>query len=179
MKLTPLENFRRLIRTGQAEWIPFTLDVGATPGFTGPAMARFRQQTGSQQPEEFFDYDFRTASLETHFGGDDPAVLHASVEPGTTFDEWGIGHWAGGVAGSYEKASPPLAGAKTTGDVESLPTPTIDLGRTFETVRDYHARGYPVLGYAGSVYEWSWWLRGMQEFMMYMAAGSSIAQSWT
>jgi len=177
MKPTRLMNLRRLIDTGQGDWLPFTLDVGAIPGFTEPVMARFRQETGSNQPEEFFDYDFRTASLTARFSGDDPAALHESVEPGTTFDEWGIGHWAGGAAGTYEKIFPPLARAENIVDVESLPTPQIDTGETMKAVQHYHERGYPVFGYGGSVYEWSWWLRGMQQFMMDLATGSGIAEA--
>ena len=174
---TLLENLKALVNARGAEWIPFTLDVGAIPGFTGPAMAKFRKKTGAERPEEFFDYDFRTASLTAGFAGDDPASLHESVESGTTFDEWGIGHWAGGAAGTYEKTFPPLGTARSVADVESLPTPIIDVGQTVKTVHDYHARGYPVFGYAGSVYEWSWWLRGMQDFMMDLASDPGIAEA--
>lgn len=78
-----LENLRNLTPAGRAEWIPFTLDVGAIPGLTEPVMARFRQETGADTPEEFFDYDFRLASLKTRFGGNEPSALHESVLPGT------------------------------------------------------------------------------------------------
>jgi len=174
---TRLENLRELVNAGSAEWIPFTLDVGAIPGFTAPVMARFREETGVEQPEEFFDYDFRTMSLTARFAGDDPALLHEAVEPGTTFDEWGIGHWAGGTAGTYEKTFPPLAKAQSVADIEALPSPIIDTHKTVEAVQDYHERGYPVFGYAGSVYEWSWWLRGMQQFMMDLASDAAMAEA--
>ena len=175
--ITRLINLQRLASGGQAEWIPFTLDVGAIPGFTEPVMARFRQEIGPEKPEEFFDYDFRTVSLKARFAGDDPAALHESVEPGTTFDEWGIGHWAGGAAGTYEKTCPPLVRAESVADIESLPTPVIEASQTLEAVQEYHERGYPVFGYAGSVYEWSWWLRGMQGFMMDLATNPDMAEA--
>ena len=175
--VTPLLNLQRLVSTGRAEWIPFSLDVGAFPGFTEPVMARFRQETGSEKPEEFFDYDFRTVSLHGRFAGDDPAALHESVAPGTKFDEWGIGHWAGGAAGTYEKTFPPLIKAQSIGEVESLPVPLIDAAGVARAVQDYHERGYPVCGYAGSVYEWSWWLRGMQEFMMDLVTAPGMAEA--
>jgi uroporphyrinogen decarboxylase len=175
--LTPLANFRKLITTRHADWIPFTLDVGAISGFTEPALAKFRQATGSEHPEEFFDYDFRAVSLTPRFAGENPAALHAAVEPGTTFDEWGIGHWAGGAAGTYEKTFPPLARAETIADVEALPAPQIDPGWPVAAVEAYHARGYPVCGYAGSVYEWGWWLRGMQAFMLDLAVNPGLAEA--
>jgi len=173
----PYENLARVIRHEHADWIPFTLDVGATPGFTGPVMEVFREQTGAEHPEEYFGYDFRTASLATRFGGPDPAALHASVEPGTAFDEWGIGHWAGGAAGTYEKTYPPLAAASQIREIEAHPSPIIDAGRTASAVEALHARGYPVFGYAGSIYEWSWWLRGMEQFMMDLLAAPKLAEA--
>lgn len=177
MNATHFENFQKLIKEGRAEWIPFTLDIGAIPGFTAPVTSRFQQETGSKQPEEFFDYDFRTVSLKTRFAGNDPAQLHESVEPGTTFDEWGIGHWAGSAEGTYEKTLPPLSRAVNIADVKSLPVPLIETGEVEKTVQTYHRRGYPVFGYAGSVYEWSWWLRGMQQFMMDLAVNTDIAEA--
>ena len=84
MNLTRLENFRRLAGGGRPDWIPFTLDVGAVPGFTDAVLQRFRHETGAEQPAEFFDYDFRTASLGARFGGADAAALHPHVQPGTT-----------------------------------------------------------------------------------------------
>jgi len=177
---SPLENVRKLVRGGPVAWVPFTLDVGGIPGFTKPIMDRFRQETGSEKPDEFFDYDFRVVSLERSFAGDDPAVLHASVEPGTTFDEWGIGHWAGGSEGTYEKMFPPLVRATSVADIEALPAPNIgDAGQARAAIEGYHARGYPVCCFAGSVYEWSWWVRGMQEFMMDLVTDRDLAEAIT
>jgi len=174
---SPSENFGRVTSHERADWIPFTLDVGATPGFTAPVLNRFREETEAEHPEEYFDYDFRTASLATRFGGDDPAALHAAVEPGTVFDEWGIGHWAGGAAGTYERTFPPLANAAGASEIEAFPTPIIDSGSTSKTVEAHHSRGYPVFGYTGSIYEWSWWLRGMQQFMTDLLAFPELAET--
>lgn len=176
-KITHLENFRKLITQGQAEWIPYTLDVGAIPGLTKPIMDRFRQKTGSEQPEEFFDYDFRTVSLKGRFAGDSPAALHESVEPGTTFDEWGIGHWAGGAEATYEKIYHPLMHVESPADVESFPTPRIEPGQASKAVQVYHKRGYPAFAYAGSIYEWSWWLRGMQDLMTDLMINTDTAEA--
>ena len=174
---TRLENLRNLVSGDRGEWIPFTLDVGAMPGFTEPVMAKFRQETGAERSEEFFDFDFRTQSLAARFRGDDPAALHGDVDPGTTFDEWGIGHWAGGAAASYERMFSPLADAESVADVEALPAPVIERGQAAAAVQDHHGRGYPVFGYGGSVYEWSWWLRGMEAFMIDLAAAPDMADA--
>ncbi|OHD69089.1 MAG: hypothetical protein A2177_08285 [Spirochaetes bacterium RBG_13_68_11] len=44
--------------------------------------------------------------------------------------------------------------------------PAIVAGNAATRVAAFHARGYPVAGYAGSIYEWSWWLRGMEQFLV-------------
>ena len=175
---TRLDTFRRLAGGGSVGRMLFTLDVGGIPGFTKPVMDRFRAETGSEKPEEFLDYDFRTVSLTARFAGDNPAALHEATPPGTTFDEWGIGHWAGGAAGTYEKAFAPLARAESVRDVDALPTPIPgDSADAEAAAQAYHARGYPVCGYAGSVYEWSWWLRGMEQFMMDLVLRPDIAEA--
>ena len=171
------ENFQRIIQHKAAEWIPFTLDVGSSPGFTAPVFEIFRDKTGSDCPEEYFDYDFRTLSLETRFGGGDPAAFHNVIEPGATFDAWGIGHWAGGVEGSYEKTYPPLQNVSAMAEIEAFPTPLIETGETAVKAAAYHTRGYPVFGYSGSIYEWSWWLRGMQAFMMDLLSQPAMAEA--
>lgn len=170
------DNLRALLDGGSPAWIPFSLDVGAIPGFTAPAERRFRAETGAADPAEHFDCDLRLFSLPTRFGGKDPGALHGRVEPGTTFDEWGIGHWAGGLEGTLDRTYPPLLGAESLGDVQSLPSPLIDAADT-AAVDSFHAAGYPVFGYAGSIYEWAWWLRGMEPFMMDLVGRAAMAEA--
>jgi uroporphyrinogen decarboxylase len=177
MKLTPRENVRRLLDGGSPLWSPFSLDIGAMPGCTEPILRRFREATGSDDPAAYFDADWRLFSLPCRFGGDDPAALHGEVEPGTWFDEWGIGHWAGGLEGSLERHYPPLASAGGVGQIESLPSPRIDTTADRSVVERFHEAGYPVFGYAGSIYEWSWWLRGMEQFLMDLVSEPAIAEA--
>lgn len=177
MTSTPRENLRHLLEGGAPSWIPFSLDVGALPGMTVPMHEAFRQATGADDPAEYFRTDVRCFSLPAQFGGDDPAELHAEVEPETTFDEWGVGHWSGGREGTVDKMYPPLARACSVEDVEALPSPVIDTDADASIVEHYHAAGYPVFGYAGSIYEWSWWLRGMENFLMDLVSDGPLAEA--
>jgi uroporphyrinogen decarboxylase len=175
--MTPRENLRLLASGKTPRWIPFTLDVGSEPGLTAAVQRRFTAETGQSDAAEYFDYDLRTASVARRFGGSDPRGLHAEVPEGTQFDEWGIGHWAGGAEDTYERMFPPLAGADSRAQVEELPEPLLEAGAAAESVRAYHERGYPVVGYGGSIYEWSWWLRGMQAFMMDLLDRPDLAEA--
>jgi len=177
MPYRSIDNLRELLSGGSPAWIPFSLDVGAMPGLSEPIARQLREKTGSSDPADHFGTDFRTFSLRAHFGGSDPAALHPKAEPGTTFDEWGIGHWAGGLEGTLDRMYPPLAAARSVAEVEALPTPCIESDVDAAAVAAFHAAGYPVLGYAGSMYEWSWWLRGMERFLIDLADDPAMAEA--
>jgi uroporphyrinogen decarboxylase len=166
-----------LLDGGSPRWIPFSLDIGAIPGLTEPIRRRFAEAAGGSDHAEHFGADWRCSSLSARFGGDDPAALHEAVPPGTTFDEWGIGHWAGGLEATLDKNYPPLGRAESVRDVEALPSPIIETESDASPLATWHAAGYPVLGYAGSVYEWSWWLRGMERFMMDLVSEPALAEA--
>lgn len=173
------DNLQLLLQGGSPQWIPFTLDVGGTPGFTDPIQRRFERETGAQDPAEFFDYDFRTFSLKTRFGGAEPRELHPSLPASAVvrFDEWGIGHEAEGLEGTYERMHCPLARVETVAEVENHPLPIIEEPTAAAEVEAFHRRGYPVFGYAGSIYEWSWWLRGMEAFLMDLLSAPALAEA--
>lgn len=177
MRNRPIDNMRLLLEGGAPSWIPFSLDVGAMPGLSGPIERVFRERTCADDPAEYFDADVRRCSLSCRFGGHDPAAWHQAAEPGTTFDEWGIGHWAGGLEGTVDRTYSPLARARLVRDVEALPCPVIETGTGRSAIEDYHAAGYPVFGYAGSIYEWSWWLRGMADFLVDLVSNPALAEA--
>ncbi len=173
------DNLRRAVEGLSPYWIPFTLDIGAISGLTEPILKQFKEVTGSEKPDEYFDYDFRTCSLTAQFGGEDPARYHGDTPMETSFDEWGVGHWAGGDKGTYEKMFSPLSSAIDVVGVKDYPSPVIENSNFTATIENYKKRGYPVFGYAGSVYEWSWWLRGMERFMEDLILRPLIAEAIT
>lgn len=175
--MTPRENLRALVSGKSPEWVPFTMDVGGSEGFTAAIQKRFEAETGTADPAEHFDYDMRIVSLSRRFGGENPRRFHPEAPPGTEFDEWGIGHWAGGAEDTYEKMFPPFAAMESPKDVQRYPEPIVVEGTAAEKARALHARGYPAIGYAGSIYEWSWWLRGMEQFMVDLLADPPLARA--
>ncbi|MBN1852049.1 MAG: hypothetical protein JW829_04965 [Pirellulales bacterium] len=174
--MQPIENLRCLLEGGNPEWIPFSLDVGALSGFSKPIERTFHARTGSFDHAEYFKTDVRCFSLPRRFGGNDPAGFAGPVPAGTVFDEWGIGHWAG-PEGTVDKMFSPLASALTPADVRMFPSPWIETNTDTSPITRWQAEGYPVFGYAGSIYEWSWWIRGMEQFMMDLASEPAMAEA--
>jgi uroporphyrinogen decarboxylase len=175
--MTPRENLSLLVSGGTPKWIPFTMDIGGSEGFTSAIQRRFQSETGGSDPAEYFDYDLRLASVSRRYGAGDPRRWHADVPPDTTFDEWGIGHWAGGAEDTYEHMYPPFASLSRPEEVEEYPEPALDPTGVPERIHSFHDRGYPVIGYAGSIYEWSWWLRGMEQFMVDLLESPLLARA--
>ena len=171
------DNLHHLLNGGTPSWIPFMLDVGAMPGFTEAIQRKFELSTGSHNPAEYFDSDVRTFSLTSRFGGDNAAMLYKAIAPGTTFDEWGIGHVPSTTGGTVDKTYNPLAGARSLGDVEAFPSPIVETNVDTSAIEAHHVKGYPVFGYAGSIYEWSWWIRGMEQFMMDLIDDPKMAEA--
>jgi len=78
----PIDNLRVLLEGACPAWIPFSVDVGAIPGFSGPILRKFHHLTGAADPAEHFGADVRLFSLSARFGGRDPAALHGPLPPG-------------------------------------------------------------------------------------------------
>lgn len=177
MKQTPAQNLTRLLDGGSGDWIPFSLDVGPVYGLTDPVQRVFAQQTGATDATAYFNTDWRLFSLPTRFGGEDPGRWHPNAPPETTFDEWGIGHLSGGSEATVEKTLAPLAQVESVAQVEALPSPIVDTSVDTSAVEEFHRAGYLVFAYAGSMYEWSWWLRGMEPFLMDLLDRPVVAQA--
>ncbi|MHB8901676.1 MAG: uroporphyrinogen decarboxylase family protein, partial [Thermoguttaceae bacterium] len=175
--ITPRENLKILLSGGAPEWIPFSLDVGSQPGFSSPVARFFHHKTGSYEPAEHFGADVRCFSLSSEFGGDDPRALHAPLPVDASFDEWGNAHWAGGQEGTTDRMVPAAGRAKTVGDIERLPSPLVNRHPDASRLKAWHEAGYAVFGYAGSIYEWSWWLRGMEQFLMDLVSEPELAEA--
>ena len=176
-RVTPRENLNNLLTGGVPEWIPFSLDIGSQPGLSSPFARIFHLQTGGYEPAEHFDTDVRCFSLTCEFGGDIPRALHAPLPADATFDEWGNAHWAGGEEGTTDRMVPAAGRAKTVADIERLPSPLINRRPDTSRLKAWHEAGYPVFGYAGSIYEWSWWLRGMEQFLMDLVSEPAVAEA--
>ncbi len=176
-RLSPRENLRNLVSGKTPDWVPFTMDIGGSEGFTTAIQRRFKAETGATDPAEYFDYDLRVVSVERRFGGSNPRRWHPDAPSNTEFDEWGIGHWAGGAEDTYERMFPPMARMDGVEAVSAFPEPVIDIAEAAQRVRALHDRGYPAIGYAGSIYEWSWWLRGMEQFMVDLLAAPAFARA--
>ena len=174
--LSPRERVFRTLAHQIPDRMPVTLDVGAGAGISGPYLDVFRANTGADNPAEYFDYDIRPAPAPLTPTASDFTPYHATIPPGTVFDEFGVGRVA-------SKEFPlglhlePWKTFTTPRQILDYPFPIFALSEeTAAQIRRIKARGYVASAIGGSVNEWCYYLRSMEQFMVDLADRPDMAQ---
>ena len=155
-------------------------------GYTPPIERLLREHCGSQAPRDYFDMDITRVTFNpsrlprsrfAEWLGADADTALASGE----VDEWGVWRRKGGFH-HFAHLLPTLRGIQDSARLVEYPWPDLDQPYRWEGVRervaDLHAQGFAVAGYAGSVFERSWYLRGLEDLMMDMLAAPEIAHGF-
>jgi uroporphyrinogen decarboxylase len=171
-ELTPRERILKAVNRQKPDKVPKDIAWGFTPA----VMDTFREQTGRDDPEEYFGVEIRF--VETGLPPEREAA-HAAYRrevfgkyyPGlpaaATITEWGTAHLPGTFY-HFTQMVPPLRDAATLRELEEFPLPTFD-----EPWRDAHARTHIEAAHrrdlavggamAVTIFEVAWQLRGMEE----------------
>jgi uroporphyrinogen decarboxylase len=152
-------------------------------GYTPSIERLLRERCGPKSPGEFFQMDITRVAADatalpperfTEWLG---AEARAALASGQV-DEWGV-WWRTGDFHHFAHVESPLRGVRDLGRIREYPWPDLEEPYRFRTVRarvaELHRRGLAVAAYAGSVFEQSWYLRGMEELMMDMVATPEVA----
>jgi uroporphyrinogen decarboxylase len=173
---TPRENLLRSMRREGYDRVPVDFQL------CDSQLARFRSETGSWDPYEWFQAPVRSVELGLEGAPADWRRWYGPEEitPGTSFDAYGVAHSPGGE-GSYHftRMRHPLKGEIGLDRILDYPFPSLgeaavaDLGSAVERI---HAAGLAAKGgMACTVWERAWYLRGMEDLMMDMMAGDERA----
>ncbi|MBN2506082.1 MAG: hypothetical protein JXQ71_05255 [Verrucomicrobia bacterium] len=154
--------------------------IGYTPSIEG----LLRRHCAPRTPREFFGMDL--TAVRAH-----PTVLPRSrfaewLGPGAAgalasgqVDEWGVWRRPGGFHHFTRIDEPPLRGIREMSRLREYPWPDLDEPYRFAGLRErvdrLHGEGLAVVGYAGSVFERAWSLRGFEELMMDLLAAPEVA----
>jgi uroporphyrinogen decarboxylase len=94
-------------------------------------------------------------------------------------DEWGVWRRKGGWH-HFVHLQPSLRGIQDFGRFKEYPWPDLDQPYRWQGVRQQveslHTQGLAVAGYAGSVFERSWYLRGLEDLLLDMLATPGVAR---
>lgn len=152
-------------------------------GYTPPIARLLRERCAPQTPRDYFEMDISgvsfnpTTLLRERFaewlGPQAPAALASGQ-----VDEWGV-WWRTGDFHHFAQVESPLRHVENVAELDRYPWPDLDLPYRYEGVRErvraLQAQGLAVAAYAGSVFEQSWYLRGLENLMADLIAHPEIA----
>jgi uroporphyrinogen decarboxylase len=173
--------------------VPIFLGTSGVTTMLAAAYDRLKAHLGLQTETRVFwralQYAFIDEEVLQRFGSDGrpilagppPSSLERELADGQFVDAWGITWRRSPTSLYYEIAHPPLAGA-TLDDIERYPWPDLAHPSRFtglrEKARAIQAAGYAVVAMSGiSPFEFSYMLRGMQNWMIDLAAHPEFAQA--
>jgi uroporphyrinogen decarboxylase len=152
-------------------------------GYTPPIARLLGQGCASQLPRDYFAMDISSVTCNPTvlprercaqwLGPSGPEALASGQ-----VDEWGV-WWKTGDFHHFAHPDSPLRGLEDLQRLREYPWPDLEAPYRWEglceRVAALHERGLAVAAYAGSVFEHSWYLRGMEDLMMDMLAAPTIA----
>lgn len=172
--MNPRENALAALRREKPERVPFGLS------FTPPMYELFVEKTGTENPAEYWDFDIRG----TYFRSPDEKADYAPYLPddlpeGTWIDEWGIANVPGSMF-HFSTMVKPLRKAQTVDEILNYPLPDFNRPECWQPIESdiatYHAQGNAAaVGLEMTIFEISWYLRGMEELMSDMLQDPDMA----
>jgi uroporphyrinogen decarboxylase len=175
-EMTPRERVLTAMRRRPPDRVPRELSWGA---FTPALMEIFRQKTGADDPAEYFQFEVRAVSLkDTGERPDFSPYLPANLE-NVTIDQWGVARRRGTFF-HFERMIHPLRELKTPQELNRYPFPEPLAPGTHEHLEEavvrLHARELAVAGdLACTIFEISWYMRGMEQLLADLALNPDFA----
>ncbi|HEY3378347.1 MAG TPA: uroporphyrinogen decarboxylase family protein [Armatimonadota bacterium] len=96
----------------------------------------------------------------------------------TWFDGWGVARWRSSTGESLRTVGP-LREAESVADIEAFPWPDVGAEHCVAGLGDrvaaLHAQGVAVQGVGGSIFEYAWYMFGMERLMMALYSDVEVA----
>jgi len=174
------ERLYRAVRREKPDRAPKVLH-GDLVGYVPAVKELFEEKLKGQDPAEVFGFDVRGDDLNpTRRETDWTPYLGNDLPSGTTIDEWGVG-WMPGSSYHFAKMRHPMANFETAAEVEAYPFPDRLEDSRYEgldaRIEARHQAGLAVGIFAGSIFEQTWFLRGMDLVLMEMMTGDAVTEA--
>lgn len=171
------ENLLAILRREPFEWLPPEFNLCPS------LVEEYKKRTGSDLPyQDYFDMPWRNAQ-DILLSSEESKYLpyHPNLKPGSTIDLWGVAHEPGSEAAKHMTyLRSPLRGIDSLEEVRAYPFPDFrkgDASGQKESVDRIHAKGLAAAGsMQTTIWETSWYIRGMEDLMMDMMSDDPIAE---
>lgn len=155
-------------------------------GYTPPIARLLRERCAPKSPRDHFGMDITSVSFNptrlpvARFGEWLGAEAQAALDSGQV-DEWGV-WWRTGDFHHFAQVESPLRGVQDFERLKEYPWPDLDQAYRWQGLREQvaalHEQGFAVAAFAGSVFEQSWYIRGLEDLMMDLLAAPEIAHAF-
>jgi uroporphyrinogen decarboxylase len=180
--MTSRERVRAALAHRPTDRVPRLLYEEAI-GYTPPIAQLLSDRCRPQSPRDYFGMDitrveFNPTTLpRSRFAEWLGAEANVALDSGEV-DEWGV-WWRKGDFHHFAQVRSALRGVEQFERMQDYPWPDLDQPYRWQGLRErvqaLQAQGFAVAAYAGSVFEQSWYIRGMEDLMMDLVAAPEIA----
>ena len=172
--MTPRENMLAALRRKNPEYVPFTLSLCPS------LFEEFKRRTGSADPAEYFGFSHRGVGPSASRHPVDYSGYYGKLKEGTTIDEWGVGYEPGSTA-HFTRFLHPMEEFDDPDQVWSFPLPDMLADYRWADVparvKALHDAGYAVQGGAIQIFEFAWYLRGLDNLLCDMLTDEDMARA--
>lgn len=175
--MTPRKRVQEAVRRGAPDRVP------KEAGFTPALLERFKKETGSSDPAEYFGMEMRDVGFAelrpedfpdfSEYQREMPENARIMSEYGTASVPANFYHFWGYVF--------PLRRAEQVAEVERYPWPDVTLNYRHEhlesQVEALHQQGYFVSGFAGHIFETAWQLTGLEKMLADMLVNPALVEA--
>jgi uroporphyrinogen decarboxylase len=161
--MLPRERFLAAINRDNPDRVPKNAD------FTPQALQTFQENTGVENPAEYFGFEARYVNNHSTTKKTDFSPFLGELPTGSTVDEWGMGEIPAHLYHLTQMVHP-MRNFSSVAEIEAYPFPDIDAPYRYagltEQVAAIHEQGLAVMAGWTTIFEQSWYLRGMDAFML-------------
>jgi len=148
--------------------------------FTPQVLATFRDETGSDDPAEFFGYEMRGVTFHPSCAHPDYAAYYSELPAGAEIDAWGVA-WEPAHLFHLSNMIHPLRNANSVAAIERYPLPDIQAAYRHadleERIAAVHGLKLAAVSEWTTIFEQSWYLRGLDNLLLDMLERPHLAEA--
>lgn len=166
------EKFIRAMRREDESFIPMEFDLCPSK------LEEFKTRTGKDDYFEYYGFPFRFVYAQ-NIPRDEVFKSYYHSPDELTFDDWGVGYKAGSVA-HFTEMQHPMKDFVSIEEFENFPYPDPDKNYIWsdlaKQIHDINEKGLATIAAMPmTIFEISWYLRGMDNFMVDMVINPELA----
>lgn len=160
----------------QLDNVTWTLDIGSGNGLSKYMLEEFYKRHNNTEPCIFYDFDIRPIYNKISKRKINKVkYLDNFNTADIEIDAWGIIHPKGEERDINTSMTNPFADLNESEIIE-YPSPSIKKINISKIIEKVKQKDVVTSAYGGSIYEWSYWLRGMENLFIDIASNSKYAE---